>query len=340
MSQSSQIPTSMRAVAISEPGAPEVLKPTEMETPQPKAGEVLIKVEAAGVNRPDVMQRLGAYPPPSGASPLPGLEVAGEVVALGDGVQNLREGDKVCALTPGGGYAQYCTTPAPHCLRFPDGYDAVRAAALPETFFTVYYNVFMRAQLTAGERLLVHGGSSGIGTTAIQLAKAFGADVAITAGSNEKCQTCLELGADLAINYKDGDWTEQAKAWTQDMKGGPGLDVILDMVAGPYIDAGLKLLRRDGRYNFIAFLKGPKAEVDFTRVLINRLTVLGSTLRPQTVEEKGTIAENLRRDVWPLLDSGKVAPVIHEVFPMDQAAEAHRLMESSNHIGKIMLQVG
>lgn len=339
MSSASQIPAKMLGIAITEPGAPDVLQPREMETPTPGAGEVLIRVEAAGVNRPDVMQRLGAYPPPPGASPLPGLEVAGEVVALGDGVQGLREGDKVCALTPGGGYAEYCTTPAAHCLRYPEGYDATRAAALPETFFTVYYNVFMRAQLKAGERLLVHGGSSGIGTTAIQLAKAFGAQVAITAGSNEKCQTCLELGADLAINYKDGDWTEQAKAWTQDMQGGPGLDVILDMVAGPYIDAGLKLLRRDGRYNFIAFLKGPKAEVDFTRVLINRLSVLGSTLRPQTVAEKGVIAENLRRDVWPLLDSKMVAPVIHEVFPLAQASEAHRLMESSNHIGKIMLKL-
>ncbi|MEQ8830421.1 MAG: NAD(P)H-quinone oxidoreductase [Alphaproteobacteria bacterium] len=332
-------PAQMTAVEITEPGGPEVLLAGRMATPSPGPGEVLVRVRAAGVNRPDVSQRAGSYPPPPGASPLPGLEIAGEVAAVGDGVKSLQIGDKVCALTPGGGYAEYCVTPADHCLRLPEGYDMVRAAALPETFFTVYYNVFMRAKLTAGERFLVHGGSSGIGTTAIQLAKAFGAQVAVTAGTNDKCRTCLELGADLAINYRDGDWVEQAKAWTKDMAGGPGLDVILDMVAGPYIDPGLRLLRRDGRYAFIAFLKGPKAEVDFTRVLINRLTILGSTLRPQTVAEKAAIADNLRRDVWPLLDSGKIAPVIHKTFPLADAAEAHRLMESSDHIGKIILTV-
>lgn len=333
------VPSRMQAVQISEPGGPDVLKPAEMETPKPGPGEVLIRVRAAGVNRPDVMQRAGAYPPPPGASPLPGLEVAGEVAALGEGVSDLSEGDEVCALTPGGGYAQYCVTPASHCLRLPEGYDMTRAAALPETFYTVYYNVFMRCGLKAGERFLVHGGSSGIGTTAIQLAKTFGAHVATTAGSNDKCRTCLELGADLAVNYKEGDWAEQVKAWTTEMPDGPGLDVILDMVAGPYIDPGLKLLRRDGRYNLIAFLKGPNAEVDFTRVLINRLTVMGATLRPQTVEEKAAIARNLSRDVWPLLDSGKIAPVMHGTFPLAEAAEAHRLMESSTHIGKIVLEV-
>lgn len=334
------VPTRMQAIEISSFGGPEVLKPGKVDTPTPKAWEVLIRVRAAGVNRPDVMQRAGAYPPPPDASPLPGLEVAGEVAALGEGVTGLEIGAEVCALTPGGGYAEYCTTPAGHCLRLPQGYDMLRAAALPETFFTVYYNVFMRAKLIAGERLLVHGGSSGIGTTAIQLAKAYGAFVAITAGSAEKCRACLELGADLAINYRDGDWAEQVEAWTKDMPGGPGLDVILDMVAGPYIDPGLKLLRRDGRYNFIAFLKGPKAEVDFSRVLRNRLTVMGSTLRPQTVAEKTTIAQNLLRDVWPLLDSGKIAPLLHKTYPLTQAADAHRLMESSSHIGKIVLEVG
>lgn len=333
------VPAQMKAVEISEPGGPDVLVPATVATPQPGQGEVLIRVRASGVNRPDVMQRAGAYPPPPGASPLPGLEVSGEVVAVGEGVSTLREGDAVCALTPGGGYAQYCVTPAAHCLPLPKGYDHIRASALPETFYTVYYNVFMLAGLKAGERFLVHGGSSGIGTTAIQLAKAFGAPVATTAGTNEKCQACLELGADLAINYREGDWVEQAKSWTKQMPGGPGLDVILDMVGGPYIDPGLKLLRRDGRYNFIAFLGGPKAEVDFTRVLVNRLTVMGATLRPQTHDEKAAIATNLRRDVWPLLDSGKVAPVMHADFPLDRAADAHRLMESSDHIGKIVLTV-
>ena len=292
------LPAHMQAVEITTHGGPEVLKLAEVETPQPRAGEVLIRVRAAGVNRPDVSQRAGAYPPPPDASPLPGLEIAGEIVALGEGVTAWSIGDEICALTPGGGYAQYCRVPAGHCLRLPQGYDMIRAAALPETFFTVYYNIF-----------------------------------------NEKCQTCLELGADLAINYKEGDWAEQAAAWTKDMTGGPGLDVILDMVGGPYINPGLKLLRRDGRYNFIAFLKGPKAEVDFSKILMNRLTVLGATLRPQTIAEKTTIAENLARDVWPLLDSGKVAPVIHKTFPLKDAAEAHRLMETSSHIGKIMMEV-
>jgi len=333
------LPEKMRAVEITKPGGPDVLVAGEVPTPKPGAGEVLIRVRAAGVNRPDVMQRAGAYPPPPGASPLPGLEVSGEVAAVGEGVQMLREGDQVCALTPGGGYAEYCVTPAAHCLPLPKGYDHTRAAALPETFYTVYYNVFILAGLKAGERFLVHGGSSGIGTTAIQLAKAFGASVATTAGTNEKCQACLELGADLAINYRDGDWAEQAKSWTKDMAGGPGLDVILDMVAGSYVDTGLKLLRRDGRYAFIAFLGGPKTEVDFTRVLINRLKVMGSTLRPQTHDEKAAIATNLRQDVWPLLDAGQIAPVMHAEFPLHQAADAHRLMESSDHIGKIVLTV-
>ena len=333
------VPPKMKAVAISEHGGPDVLKPVEMATPTPKPGEVLVRVRAAGVNRPDVSQRAGMYPPPPGASPLPGLEIAGEVAALGDGVRQWQVGDAVCALTPGGGYAEYCVVPAGHCLPIPSGYDMVRAAALPETFFTVYYNLFMRCGLKAGERLLVHGGSSGIGTTAIQLAKAFGAPVAVTAGSTEKCQACLDLGADAAINYKDGNWPSEVAAWADTLGNGPGLDVILDMVGGPYVDPGIKLLRRDGRYNFIAFLKGPRAEVDFARVLMNRLTVMGATLRPQTIAEKEVIAGNLRRDVWPLLDAGKIGPVIYKEFPLAQASEAHRLMESSSHIGKIMLTV-
>lgn len=333
------LPNTMRAMQISEPGGPEVLRLIEAPLPLPKEGEVLIRVHAAGVNRPDCMQRAGAYPPPPGASPLPGLEVAGEVAALGSGVHSLTVGAQVCALTPGGGYAEFCVVPASHCLPLPNDYDMVRAAALPETFFTVFYNVFMRAQLKAGERFLVHGGSSGIGTVAIQLAKAFGAQVATTAGSTEKCRACLELGADLAIDYKTSDWVEQVKSWTDTLGGSPGLDVILDMVAGPYIDPGLKLLRRDGRFNLIAFLKGPKADVDFAPVLMKRLTVLGATLRPQTIAEKAAIANELERAVWPLLDSGKVSPVLHATLPLEEAAEAHRLMESSTHIGKIMLSL-
>ncbi|NMM43499.1 NAD(P)H-quinone oxidoreductase [Rhodospirillaceae bacterium KN72] len=333
------MPPRMQAIEISEHGGPDVLKPVEMETPTPKPGEVLVRVRAAGVNRPDVSQRAGMYPPPPGASPLPGLEIAGEIAALGDGVRQWQVGNTVCALTPGGGYADYCVVPAGHCLPIPAGFDMIRAAALPETFFTVYYNLFMRCGLKAGERLLVHGGSSGIGTTAIQLAKAFGAHVAVTAGSTEKCQACLDLGADAAINYKDGAWPSEVAAWAETLGNGPGLDVILDMVGGPYIDPGIKLLRRDGRYNFIAFLKGPRAEVDFSRVLMNRLTVMGATLRPQTIAEKEAIADNLRRDVWPLLEAGKIGPVIFKDFPLDQASEAHRLMESSSHIGKIMLTV-
>lgn len=333
------LPTLMRAVEISEPGGPEVLKEIKTALPIPKEGEVLVKVRAAGVNRPDCLQRAGAYPPPADASPLPGLEVAGSIVARGEDVQSLAIGDDICALTPGGGYAEYCVTPAAHCLRLPKDYDMVRAAALPETFFTVYYNVFMRAALTAGERFLVHGGSSGIGTTAIQLAKAFGAHVATTAGSTEKCRACLELGADLAIDYKAGNWVDQAAAWTETLGADPGLDVILDMVGGDYIGPGLKLLRRDGRYNFIAFLNGSRREVDFSPVLRNRLSILGATLRAQTHDEKAKIAHHLERAVWPLLDAGKVAPVIHTTLSLSQVQDAHRMMESSKHIGKIMLAV-
>lgn len=335
MAQPNDLPKTMHAVEISEPGGPEVLKPVEVDTPAPKPGEVLIKVAAAGVNRPDCMQRAGAYPPPPDASPLPGLEVAGEVAALGEGVTALKIGDTVAALTPGGGYAEYCTAPAGHCLPIPAGYDMVQAAALPENFFTVWYNVFMRAKLTAGERFLVHGGSSGIGLTAIQLAKRFGASVYTTAGSEEKLAACREAGADRAINYKSEEWAEVVKTDTQ----GEGVDVILDMVGGGYIQQGIDLLRRDGRYCFIAFLGGPKAEVNFGPVLRNRLTVMGSTLRPQTVQEKEAIAAELKAHVYPLIEAGKVRPTIHKTFPLAEAAEAHALMESSTHIGKIMLTV-
>ncbi|MCR9220213.1 MAG: NAD(P)H-quinone oxidoreductase [Alphaproteobacteria bacterium] len=329
------LPTTMNAVEISAPGGPEVLKPIQTAVPEPKAGEALIKVAAAGVNRPDCLQRAGAYPPPPDASPLPGLEVAGTVAALGQGVAGLTVGDPVCALTPGGGYAEYCTAPAGHCLTPPKGYDMVQAAALPENFFTVWYNVFMRSRLTAGERFLVHGGSSGIGLTAIQLATRFGATVFTTAGSSDKLDVCREVGADRAINYKTEDWAEAIRTDTQ----GEGIDVILDMVGGSYIDPSLKLLRRDGRYCFIAFLGGAKAEVDFSPILRNRLSVLGSTLRPQTIAEKEAIAGELKEHVWPLLETDKVRPIIHKTFPLADAADAHALMESSTHIGKIMLTV-
>jgi len=329
------LPKTMQAVEISTPGGPEVLKLIETDLPHPKAGEVLIKVEAAGVNRPDCMQRAGAYPAPPDASPLPGLEVAGTVAAVGQGVTSLSVGDSVTALTPGGGYAQYCTAPAGHCLSIPYGFDMVKAAALPENFFTVWYNVFMRGQLKAGERFLVHGGSSGIGLTAIQLAKRFGATVFTTAGSSDKLDVCRQVGADRAIDYKTEDWAAVIKQDTQ----GEGIDVILDMVGGDYIQKGLNALRRDGRYCFIAFLGGSEAEVNFLPVLGKRLSVMGSTLRPQTIAEKEKIAGELTTHVWPLLDSGKVKPIVHQVFPLKDAAKAHALMESSKHIGKIMLKV-
>ncbi len=294
---------------------------------------MLIGVEAAGVNRPDCMQRAGNYAPPPDASPLPGLEVAGTVAAVGPSVKHLAEGDAVTALTPGGGYAEYCVTPAAHCLPLPYGYDMVKAAALPENFFTVWYNVFMRGGLKAGERFLVHGGSSGIGLTAIQLAKAFGATVFTTAGTADKCAACEKMGADRAINYRESDWQEVVKQATDE----EGIDLILDMVGGGYIQKGLESLRRDGRYVFIAFLDTPKAEVNFAHILRKRLTMTGSTLRPQTIAEKAEIARQLGERVWPLLDSGQVHPVLHQTFPLKDAAKAHALMESSKHIGKIML---
>ncbi|MBY6121680.1 NAD(P)H-quinone oxidoreductase [Mameliella alba] len=322
----------MRAIEITEPGGPEVLKPTTRPMPQPAAGQVVLKVAYAGVNRPDALQRAGSYAPPPGASDLPGLEASGEVVALGAGVDSLSLGDKVCALLPGGGYAEYVATPAAHCLPVPKGMGMKEAACLPETFFTVWSNVFQRGGLQAGERFLVHGGSSGIGTTAIQLAHHFGARVFATAGSDAKCKACTDLGADRAINYRDEDFVSV-------MKEEGGANLILDMVGGDYLPRNVKSLAEDGRLVQIAFLQGPKVELNFALVMVRRLTITGSTLRPQSDLAKARIADSLREKVWPLLDAGKVAPVMDSEFPMDQAAEAHARMESSGHIGKIVLKV-
>jgi NADPH:quinone reductase len=325
----------MKFINITKAGAPDVLKLEERETPSISQGQVLIKVEAAGINRPDVFQRLGFYPPPPGASDIPGLEIAGEVVEKPDDVSWPQLGDKVCALVSGGGYAEFCIAEASLCLPIPQGFSAIQAAALPETFFTVWSNLFDRGRLVSGETVLIHGGSSGIGTCAIQMAKAFGARVFVTAGNDEKCQTCLELGADLAINYKQEDFSEVCKQASD----GHGVDVILDMVAGDYINKNINLAAADGRIVMIAALQGFKAEVDFQAVMRNRLTLTGSTLRPRSVEFKAGIAQNLLEHVWPLLASGQIKPVIHAVFPLSEAAKAHSLMESSTHIGKIILSV-
>ena len=330
------LPTEMRHIGY-EAGGPELMHVTTGPVPTPKAGEVLIRVQAAGVNRPDVQQRKGAYPPPPGASPLLGLEVAGEVAALGDGVSGIAVGDKVCALANGGGYAEYCCAPAGQCLPWPAGYDAVRAAALPETYFTVWANLFDIGRLQPGERALIHGGTSGIGVTAIQLAHEFGSRVYTTAGSREKCDACLGFGADAAINYKEADFAAAIKEYT----GGKGVDVVLDMVGGSYAAQNLRCLGMDGRLVIIAFLGGSKAEqLDLTPIMVRRLTVTGSTMRPRTAAQKAAIADSLRAKVWPVLEAGRCGPVIHTVFPLDKADEAHRLMESSAHIGKIMLSVG
>lgn len=330
------LPETMQAVEISEPGGPEVLRPTERPVPRPAEGEVLLRVAAAGINRPDVMQRTGNYPPPPGAPDLPGLEVAGTVVALGGDVVGLAEGDRVCALVAGGGYAEYCVAPAPQCLPVPEGPDMTAAAAIPETFFTVWTNVFDRGGLAAGETFLVHGGSSGIGTTAIQLAKAFGARVFATAGSAEKCAACEDLGAAAAINYRDEDFVARVKALTDDS----GVDLILDMVGGDYLPRNLECLAVEGRLVQIALQRGPKVEMNLLPVMLKRLTVTGSTLRPRTVAQKGEIAAALRDKVWSLLADGSVKPIVHATFPLAEAAESHRLMESSAHIGKIVLTVG
>jgi putative PIG3 family NAD(P)H quinone oxidoreductase len=327
----------MICIEISTPGAPDVLRPAERPDPQPAAGEVRIRVAAAGVNRPDVMQRRGAYPPPPGASDIPGLEVAGTIDLLGEGVRDWSVGDQVCALLAGGGYATLCVAPSAQCLPVPSGIDIVSAAALPETFFTVWTNVFDRGALRAGESLLVHGGSSGIGTTAIQLASARGARVFATAGTAEKCRVCEILGAQRAINYRREDFVEVTRALT----GGRGVDVVLDMVGGSYVGRNLTALAMDGRLVQIGFMEGePTAPVDFRKVLGRRLTITGSTLRPRTVEEKGRIAAALRREVWPLVERGAVKPIVYRIFPLTAAADAHRLMESSEHIGKILLTTG
>lgn len=329
------LPKTMRAVEITRPGGPEVLKVGTRPVPQAKAGEVLIEVAAAGVNRPDVMQRTGHYPVPPGASDIPGLELAGRIVALGEGVRDWRVGDEVTALVQGGGYAEYCSAPAPQCLPIPKGMTPVEAASLPETFFTVWSNVFDRGALKAGESFLVQGGSSGIGVTAIQMVKAFGHPVFATAGSAEKCAACVKLGADRAINYRTEDFAAAVKEAT----GGKGVDVILDMVAGDYVDREIKCLADDGRIVIIAFLGGAKAALGLSDILRRRLTITGSALRPRPVAFKGAIAKNLRDKVWPLIESGKIKAVIHKAFPLAEAAKAHELMESGAHIGKIVLTV-
>lgn len=322
----------MRAVEITEPGGPEVLQLSEQPVPTPGVGEVLIKVVYAGVNRPDALQRAGKYAPPPSASPLPGLEASGVIAAVGAGVTEWAEGDAVCALLPGGGYAEYVLTPAAHCLPVPAGMGMREAACLPETFFTVWSNVFERGGLKAGERFLVHGGSSGIGTTAIQLASAFGARVFTTAGSEAKVEACKALGAEVAMNYRETDFVEVLKA-----EGGANL--ILDMVGGSYLPRNIKALAMEGRLVQIAFLQGPKVELNFAQIMMRRLTVTGSTLRPQSDLAKAKIAEALRAKVWPLLDNGRVAPVMDQEFALADAAAAHARMEAGDHIGKIVLNV-
>lgn len=327
------LPTTMRAVEITQPGGPEVLVPTTRPVPQPAAGEVLIQVAVAGVNRPDVVQRQGLYPPPPGASDLPGLEVSGTIAALGEGVTGWSVGDKVCALLGGGGYAEYATAPAGQVLPVPEGLDMVQAAALPETIFTVWTNVVERAGLIAGESFLVHGGTSGIGTIAIQVAKALGATIFATAGGADKVEACRRLGADHAIDYKTQDFVSVVKEAT----GGKGVNVVLDMVGGDYLPRNLDCLALEGRHVSIAFLRGPKAELNLMPVMLKRLTLTGSTLRARTITQKAALAATVREKVWPLVTAGKVRPVIAQTFPLDAAAAAHRLMESSTHIGKIML---
>jgi NADPH2:quinone reductase len=332
------LPATMRYMTTTAAGGPEVLVPGTTALPQPAADEVLIRVQAAGVNRPDVLQRKGLYPPPPGASPIIGLEVAGAVVAMGADVHGVALGDRVCALANGGGYAEYCAAPATQCLPWPRDYDAVRAAALPETFFTVWANLFLHGRLARGETVLVHGGSSGIGVTAIQLACEFGAAaVYATAGSDEKCAACVRLGATAAFNYRSEDFAERIAGLT----AGRGVDVIIDIVGAPYFQRNMDSLAFDGRLVEVATQFGTRVEnFDLLQVMRRRLSVTGSTMRPRTTAQKAAIATELRRQVWPALDAGRIAPVIHAVFPLEQAAEAHRVMESSTHIGKLMLTVG
>ncbi|MEQ9449098.1 MAG: NAD(P)H-quinone oxidoreductase [Rhodospirillaceae bacterium] len=329
-----RLPRLIRCIEVSAPGGPEVLTIAERPVPRPSTSEVLIAVHAAGVNRPDVLQRKGLYPPPLGASDVPGLEVAGTVVRASTDCAWPAVGDHVCALISGGGYAEYAVAPAITCLPIPRGLGATEAAALPETFFTVWHNVFERGGLESGESLLVHGGSSGIGTAAIQLAKAFGAYVATTAGSDEKCATCLRLGADLAINYRTSDFAEIIRSKAP----GGGVDVVLDMVGGSYIPRNVQCLKPDGRLVSIAFLQGSKTELDFLPLMLKRLTITGSTLRPRDSAFKAGIAAALRREVWPLLEAREVLPLVDTVLPLERAPDAHRLMESSQHQGKIVLE--
>jgi len=331
----SGLPSKMRCVEIARPGGPEVLTLAERPLPSPKPNEILVRVAAAGVNRPDVLQRMGKYAVPPDASDLPGLEIAGEVAAVGADVRMWKAGDKVCALAHGGGYAEYCVTPEAQALPVPKGLSMVEAASLPETFFTVWGNVYDRGRLAPGESLLVQGGSSGIGVTAIQMAAALGNRVFATAGSDEKCAACVKLGAEKAINYRTQDFAAEVLAAT----GGKGVDVVLDMVGGDYVPKEIKCLAEEGRLVFIAVLGGWRAEFNITEVMTKRLSLTGSTLRPRPVAFKGAIARRLRERIWPLIEAGRIKPVIYEAFPLQQAAEAHRLMESSQHIGKIVLEV-
>jgi NADPH2:quinone reductase len=328
----SALPATMTCVEISKPGGPEVLVPATRPVPQPKDGEILIKVAATAVNRPDIAQRAGLYPPPPGASDLPGLEAAGTVAALGAGVTGWKVGDAICALTPGGSYAEYCTVPAPQCLPLPKGFDMLRAAALPENYFTVWHNLFERGQLKARESVLIHGGASGIGTTAIQLAKSFGATVVTTVRNEEKAKAVRALGADHAILYKDNDWAAEIAKIGK-------VDVVLDMVAGDYIPKNIALLKQDGRLVIIALQRGATAELSAGAVMVNRLTITGSTLRPQSVANKGRMAQGLKDKVWPLLETGKVKPIIYKTFPLKDAAGAHAELERADHVGKVMMTV-
>jgi putative PIG3 family NAD(P)H quinone oxidoreductase len=325
----------MLVIEIREPGGPDVLTPADRQKPQPAEGEVLIKIAAAGVNRPDLMQRMGRYPPPPGASDIPGLEVSGVIEELGAGINAWTVGDQICALLAGGGYAEYCAAPAPQCLPVPRGLDLLLAAAIPETFFTVWTNVFERGRLRRGESMLVHGGSSGIGTTAIQLGRAFGARVFATAGTAEKCAACEALGAERGINYREIDFVSAVR----DLTAGRGVDLVLDIVGGEYLPRNIEALAGDGRLVQIGTMGGGKAQINMVPVMQRRLTVTGSTLRPRSVGEKGAIARALHEHVWPLLESGAVAPIVNARFPLRAAAEAHRLMESSAHVGKIILIV-
>ncbi len=329
------LPSDMTAIEIKEFGGPENLVPTKRPVPTPTNDEVLIKVAAAGVNRPDVLQRMGGYAPPPGASDIPGLEIAGTIVAVGQGVTKYKIGDRACALVAGGGYAEYCVAPEAQCLDIPDGFDMVKAAAVPETFFTVWTNVFDRGRLQGGETFLIHGGASGIGTTAIQLAKSFGARVFATASTNEKCREIEALGAERGINYKSEDFVEVIKELTE----GRGVDLILDMVGGEYIQRNITALAVEGRLVYIAFLGGAKAEVNFAPVMMKRLTITGSTLRPQSIQAKSEIGRKLEEKVWPLLSAGTVAPVIDSVFSLEDASKAHARIDDSSHIGKIVLEV-